>query len=179
MPEDFPPDTLVTGSVFKFLPRRELVDPLYLVAYLSGRFGRTLRTRTLSNTLIGFVSKADLYAIPVPILDDELQKTVARGIAEALEQNGEAYRLLDEAEAVLHEVLPDVGPPGAELTTIVRYPRVRSVGRLDAEFFQPEKWRCLEALNSVPASALTTEFDVVRETLDPKRANRDFFGPQL
>ena len=64
VPDDFPRETLVSGSVFKLQTRPEVLDPYFLLAYLLTKFGVGFRFQCLTNTLIGFVNKEELYAIP-------------------------------------------------------------------------------------------------------------------
>lgn len=169
VPDDVPRDTLVSGSLYKCLPVIKKVEPLFLVAYLSSRYGRGLRARTLANTVIGFVSKDDLHALPVPIIARRVQRQVAATLEAALADERASRSALAAADTAILSALPDLPSLVADLASVVQFADVRAADRLDAEFYQPAKWRVLETLSRLPGGRVSDEFDVVRELFDPSR----------
>src|SRR5262249_44378467 len=105
VPDDFPEETLVTGTLFKLSPKTKIVETHYLLAYLLSKYGRGFRERCLTNTLIGFVSKEDLYAIPVPVPSKSNQKRISKLARSAIDDYREYERKIGEAESLVEEAL--------------------------------------------------------------------------
>lgn len=81
--EDFPGRTLISGSLFKLTVDAKKIDPWYLFVFMLSKHGRILRDRLKTNTLIGFVSKPQLYSIPILLPPKSQQETIANKAAEA------------------------------------------------------------------------------------------------
>lgn len=169
VPDDVPVETLVSGSLYKCLAETSMVEPLFLVAYLSSRYGRGLRARMLANTVIGFVSKDDLQALPVPIVARGLQRRVAAALKAALADERASLSALASADAAILTALPELPPLVAELASIAQFADVRAADRLDAGFYQPAKWRIVETLGRLPGAPVSDQFEAVRDVVDPSR----------
>jgi hypothetical protein len=147
VPSDFPRDTLVSGSVFKLQTRPELLDPYFLLAYLLSSFGVGFRYRCLTNTLIGFVNKEELYAIPVVIPPLAEQRSIARTVLLALESWQRAAEAASHAETNLMQA---IGLDGADLSPQKCYSRrfhdLQTEARFDAEYFNPKYQRIISRL---------------------------------
>jgi hypothetical protein len=172
VPDDISARTLVTGTLFKFLVDETRVSRNYLVAYLLSRYGRSFRTRTLVNTLIGFVSKDELYRIPVAIPSRGVQEDVAAAVARCLNADRVGRIAYAEADHAASAALPSVTQkPSLSWSTSAN--AAARWERLDAEYFQPAKWQVLEAMGSQPNHLLEEQFEVVRELFVPGRAESD------
>jgi hypothetical protein len=139
VPDDFPTETLITGTLFKFKAREKVVNRYYLLCYLLSRYGRGFRSRCLTNTLIGFVSKSELYQIPVPIAEDRDQRHIASMCKRALARERESHAIYTKAEALLLSLLGldelDLSP---KLFYVRSYADTLAAGRFDADYFQPK-----------------------------------------
>lgn len=129
--------TLVTGTLFKLIIKEDLITPEYAFAYFSCKYGKILRDRTKVNTLISYVSKPELYNIPIPIFDtsvDEITHLI-RNCYKLSYQSKELYRQAEEIlvkELLLNQILL----PKKKWHT-AQYSEVIDDKRMDAEFFQP------------------------------------------
>ena len=65
VPDDFPEKVLVTGSLYKAI-LKPTISKYYLLSYLICKYGVAFKERYKTNLLISFISKDDLYRIPVP-----------------------------------------------------------------------------------------------------------------
>lgn len=150
VPHDIPLNTLVTGTCYK-MQTRDPLDARLLIAFLASRHGQALKNRLKSNLLVAFISKEDLFGMPVPDFGHDLKTEIAKLIDEAFAFDKRSTEKLSEAEGVLAATLgleswvpPD--PP----TYILSFSRVFEEKRLDAEFHRPR----VEALRS----ALSAKF---------------------
>lgn len=147
VPDDFSLETLVSGSIFKLQTRQELLNPYFLLAYLLSRFGVGFRFRCLTNTLIGFVNKDDLYAIPVPVPSLTEQQTVADKVRQALESRRSASESVEAAETKLMEALElDHLDLRAQKCYSRLFHDLQSEARFDAEYFNPRYQRIIQRL---------------------------------
>lgn len=171
VPDDFPTETLVTGTLFKFQADESQVSPFFLLAYLLSQYGRGFRSRCLTNTLIGFVSKQELYQIPVPLFNEKRQGEIAELIKASLTSERRSRESYAEAEALLESVL---GLNELGLTPQLfyerRYSEVEEAGRFDAEYYQPPKKAVLDALARMPGSTVGEQYRSVRELWQPGKA---------
>ena len=112
VPEDWPTETLVTGSLFKLQADEAQIDRYFLLCYLLSEYGVGFRSRCLTNTLIGFVSKDDLYEIPVPVPKPKAQLPIAALAKRAIAMFASGRKHLIEAE---HALLTALGLDGLDL----------------------------------------------------------------
>ncbi|MEH2363903.1 hypothetical protein [Nostoc sp.] len=68
IPDEFPSEILITGTLYKMLIDEEKINRYYVFVYLLSKLGRSFRDRGKTNTLISYVNKDDLYSIPIPIV---------------------------------------------------------------------------------------------------------------
>lgn len=175
VPDDYPSQTLVTGTLFKLKVRRELISPYSLVAYLLSKYGRGFRSRCLTNTLIGYVSKPELYEIPVPLLPSDLNLRVDSLVRRALVASDRAEVSLGEAEELAATQLgwATADVPGSDLAYEGSFSKSRAAGRIDAEYFQPAKDAVLHRLRSSGGLRLRSYFDEVRSVVTPQSIHPD------
>jgi type I restriction enzyme S subunit len=84
---------LVSGSFFKAL-LLERFDSGYVFAFLIGNFGKILKERLCSNSIIDYIARADLESIPFPDLDLRAQHFLGDKVRQA-EKLREHARTLD------------------------------------------------------------------------------------
>jgi type I restriction enzyme S subunit len=172
VPEDFDPETLVTGTLFKATLDESQIIPKYLLAYLLSKYGRGLRTRCLTNSLIGYVSKPELYIIPVVLLGRKDQEDIAALMNECLRKEEQSRRLYYEAEQLLLSLLSkDARSPGGPALTYQASSRfTETYDRLDAEYYQPRKWTILKALRENATRSVSDFFSYEAIFWDPQKA---------
>ena len=172
VPDNFPSETLVTGTLFKFQVDDAQIDRFVLLAYLLSQYGRGFRQRCLTNTLIGFVSKGELYDIPVPILTTKLQQEIRMRVKGGLAAERQSREYYAKAEALLDLAL---GLDRLDLTPRLfyewSYADVQRAARFDAEYYQPPKKVVLDALANMPGQPLREQFRSVRQLWQPDNAN--------
>lgn len=144
VPNGFPDRTLVSGSLFKLTARADRISPWYLFVFLSSRYGKLLRDRLKTNTLIGFVSKPQLYSIPVflpaPIDEQEIsilaqESTQLSTLARELYR--EAQHLL-ESKLGLDKLSLQKSDGYAARFSTVNWSETFAAGRIDSQCFAPD-----------------------------------------
>lgn len=170
VPDDFPQEVLVTGTLYKMLINEIKANRYYVLVYLLSRFGKHFRDRLKTNTLISYVNKEQLYNIPIPLLPDTVQTEISNLYQNAYSFFVRSKRLYGEAEQMLLDAL---GMPNLDLSESVNYHSSLSnawgAGRLDAEYFHPEKLRILDELSQMPGKMVRDYFYSARSLLTPQR----------
>lgn len=105
VPEGFPSRVLVSGSLFKMTAKPDQVSSWYLFLFLSSRYGRLLRDRLKTNTLIGFVSKPQLYSIPIFLPKASEEEFLSSQARDAFRLNKLARDLFLKAQQLLEAEL--------------------------------------------------------------------------
>jgi type I restriction enzyme S subunit len=136
VPNDFPLEVLVSGTLYKMVLDESRVDTRYVLLYLLSKFGKAFRDRGKSNILVSYVNKDELYAVPIPIASPEFQASIAQDYVRAEARYRGAQTLYAEAETLL---LDGLGLNDLNATHTITYERdfreVARVGRFDAEYF--------------------------------------------
>lgn len=170
VPDDFPRNTLITGTCYKMRTKDSLDAPL-LIAFLTSRHGQALKNRLKSNLLVAFVSKEDLFAMPVPNFGTPLKKAIAATVGRAFAADRTATTALAAAEETLTAALGLRGwQPPEPLTYTRRASEALAAGRIDAEFFHPAKRAYLDRLGAMPGRPLSEHYVSIREMFDPGEA---------
>ena len=168
VPEDYPPRTLVSGSLFKAQPREDKVTPEYLFAFLSSRYGRLLRDRLKTNTLIGFVSKPQLYSIPVFVPTAAELRVITDTIKGAVAQRSQSIEVYCQAKNMLESQL---GLAKLNFEKPMGYTAwfsdLELSRRSDAQHYQPQFAELLKHLNSFPTAKLQTIRKLNRRGVQP------------
>lgn len=147
VPEDFPKNTMVSGSLFK-LSVEEKVEPEYVLVYLLTKFGKYFRDRLKTNLLVSFVNKGDLYNLPIVMLPSDFRERIRELYLSAYETYKESEILYSQAEMLLTKELGfDNLKLKHELTYTSSLEKTISNHRVDAEFFQPLYDSLVEHLN--------------------------------
>lgn len=148
VPNDFPERTLVTGTCYK-LETRGKTDSPFLVAYLTSRPGQVLKNRLKTNLLVSFISKDELYALPLPPVGPEFKKRIAASFVRAQKLQSDSQLMLDEAQSALLEELGLANwTPPEPLTYQQRAKDVFAAGRCDSDYFAPRVQELIAKLSA-------------------------------
>jgi len=138
VPDNMPEKTLVSGSLFKMTINDKISKHVILV-YLISKYGNAFKERYQTNLMIPYLSKYDLYRIPIPEFPQELQIEVDRLFQQIFILHEEAKQKYTEAERILLEELGLIDwQPSNDKTTIKTFSDVKKSGRIDAEYYQPK-----------------------------------------
>lgn len=165
--QDFVPErTLVTGSVFKLSLKKDAISHEYLFAFFSSKYGKVLRDRTKVNTLIAYVSKPELYRIPVPIPNAKQHDKITQLVKDSFTQQKLSKDLYTQATQLLEDALGlnkiDFRKTKKSYTT--QFSDVTTKERVDAEHYNPLYLRVKvelenQGVNLVP---IARKFDVLK-----------------
>ena len=139
VPDDFPEKTLVSGSLFKLTVNDKISKNVFL-CYLISKYGVAFKDRYKTNLLISYVSKPDLYRIPIPDFSKNLQIEIDKKFELIFEKRKKSQTIYRQAEELLLETigLKDF-KPSQEKTNIKTFKEsFLATGRLDAEYYQPK-----------------------------------------
>jgi len=158
----FPARTLVSGTLFKLKIDSAKVSPFFVYAYFSSKYGKILRDRLKTNTLIGFVSKPQLYSIPVPIPErgGDMQEVAdtAESAFNLLRESELSYskaEMLIESELELNQI-----PPARSLTYESRYSMLEASRRLDAEYHDPLVQGIIDKITTFDHTVISRSFSI-------------------
>ena len=149
VPNDFPAKTLVSGSLFKLKINNEISKHV-LLTYLISKFGIAFKDRYKTNLLISFISKPDLYRIPVPSFGQKLSEYIDDMFIKIFKSKEESLSLYGQAERLL---LTSVGfdnfNPSQDKINIKSFKEsFQSSKRLDAEYYQKKYEQVIDKIIS-------------------------------
>lgn len=148
VPSYVPERTLVSGTLYK-LSLKKGMSHEYLYAYMSSKYGKLLRDRLKTNTLIAYVSKPDLYSIPVHLPREENDEEVKSLVQQAYKVVELSSKLYVQAEQILIE---ELGLKDLDLkddlfyTTTVK--EIKDNNRMGAEYYIPKYNKLMEHIFS-------------------------------
>lgn len=147
VPNDFPKKALVTGSIYK-LSVNEKINKHYLLTYLICKYGSAFKDRYKTNLLISFVSKDDLYRIPVPTFSFKFESQIEIIFNKIFNFRKQSLSTYSQAESLLLETLGMTNfAPRSESINIKSFKdSFASSGRMDAEYYQPKYEALLKLL---------------------------------
>lgn len=139
VPYDFPEKTLVSGSLFK-LSVNDKINKHFLLVYLVSKYGTMFKNRFKTNLLISYVSKPDLYKIPVPLFSNIYQDKIANMFNDIFIKQKQSQTLYTQAENLLLDSLglKDFEPTNKGTNIKTLKSSFLQSGRLDAEYYQPK-----------------------------------------
>jgi type I restriction enzyme S subunit len=161
VPDDFPEKTLVTGSLFK-LTVNEKISKNVLLTYLISKFGVAFKDRYKTNLLISFVSKPDLYRIPVPSFSKNFQNLIDNLFAIILKSQKDSKELYGKAELqLLKSVGLDTFEPSQDSVNIKNFKASFGITkRLDAEYYQKKYEQIIEKIVAQKHDSLCRIVDI-------------------
>jgi type I restriction enzyme, S subunit len=138
VPDDYPSRSLVSGSLFK-ATISNLVTPEFVFAFFNSKYGKILRDRTKTNTLIAFVSKPELYKIPIPLPSVSVVEEITTLVSLAIKKNKISKSLYKNAQKLIEK---ELGMDQLALEKSISYEtnfsEVVESHRLDAQCFKPQ-----------------------------------------
>ena len=139
VPDDFPEKTLVSGSLFKMTVNNR-INKHVLLCYLISKYGVAFKDRYKTNLLISYISKPDLYRIPVPKFSIQFQKEIDEHFQSIFKNQELSKSLYSEAEDILLSELglKDWQPNNNPVNIKQLKESFLASGRLDAEYYQPK-----------------------------------------
>ena len=157
VPDDFPDRVLVSGTLYKFSVN-EKVNKYFLAIYLSCYYGQRLKNRLVSNIATPFISKSELYTIPVPSLDLRTQRKIEDVYLLAFNRQRTSLDIYAEARTLL---LSELGlsswKPKHRLAFVKTFAKTQRAKRLDADYFQPKYNAMLRLIKGYPGGWDTLE----------------------
>lgn len=157
VPDDFPRKALVSGTLYKFSVN-EKINKYFLAIYLSCHYGQRLKNRLVSNIATPFISKSELYTIPVPRFDMPVQRKFEDVYLRAFNKQRTSLRIYAEArEFLLSELGLARWQPKHRLAFETNLANARRMNRLDADYFQPKYDAMVEIIKGCPGGWDTLE----------------------
>jgi type I restriction enzyme S subunit len=98
-------DYAASEDVLRAIPDESKIDPGYLYAFLSSRYGYEQILRYRHGSVIDHVTDTHIENVVVPCPSREEQTAIGDKVREAYEKRAEAIRLEDEAQAILMKEL--------------------------------------------------------------------------
>lgn len=135
--DDIPEKILVSGSLFKLKVNNKILRE-YLLAFLLCKYGLMFKDRSKTNLLISYISKPDLYNIPIPSVSNKFQNEISKLIKQSHIVLKESKILYKEAEELLLKELDLLNfAPSDENISIKSFKdSFMQTGRLDSEYYQ-------------------------------------------
>jgi hypothetical protein len=131
------------------LIRNVKINPFYLTAYLSSKYGYALIRRGRRGAAQPGINLYDLENIPIPIVGDNFQAATERLVLRARRLRLDAGKQYRHAEQLLFAELGLQGwKPKHQLTFVRNYTDTSRTQRVDAEHFQPKYQEMFDALSS-------------------------------
>jgi restriction endonuclease S subunit len=139
VPDGFPEKTLVSGSLFK-LTINNNISKHVLLCYLISKYGVAFKNRYKTNLLISYISKPDLYRIPVPEFSSSFQIKIDDKFNFIFKYRKQSQVLYRQAECLLLETIGLSNFKPSEKATNIRSFKESfgATGRLDAEYYHPK-----------------------------------------
>jgi type I restriction enzyme, S subunit len=176
VPDDFPKRTLVTGSLFKLSVNKKISKHV-LLSYLISKYGSAFKDRFKTNLLISYVSKPDLYRIPVPSFSNLFQQNIDRIFKIIFDSKTESQNLYEKAESLLlSEVNLENFQSSKESINVKSLSDSFNIsGRLDAEYYQPKYEQVVNKITSQPNDILKNIVKITK-SIEPGSAYYDEEG---
>ncbi|WGZ90133.1 MAG: hypothetical protein QJT80_11575 [Candidatus Thiocaldithrix dubininis] len=170
VPDDFPEKTLVTGTCFK-LNTKNPKHRFLLIPYLTSKYGQALKNRLKTNLLVSYIAKDDLYSLPVPHLSENMLSALEEIFDNIFKLQRQSVIQQQQAEQILLKTLSlENWQPTPALSYERKSSEVFAAGRLDAEYFHPEKASAVYLLNQLECGKVKDMFESVRELWQPETA---------
>ena len=147
VPDYAPENALISGSLFKLEVDEKKISPSFVYVYFCTKYGRTLRDRVKTNTLIGFVSKPQLYAIPIVVPNADFQAEIEKMVKDSFLQRRKSRELYSFACSLLASALKiNELKFNRPLSYTTKFSDVLHARRADAEYYQPKYQAIAEKL---------------------------------
>ena len=131
------------------LIRNIKINPYYLTAYFSCKYGYALIRRGQRGAAQPGINLFDLKNIPIPIVSNDFQDEIEKLVLKSREIRWNSAKEYNKAEQLL---LSELGlqdwKPFHTLAYVRNYSQLAQVRRMDAEYFQPVYQTMFDRLNS-------------------------------
>lgn len=152
-----PKRTLVTGTLFKLNLKPNTVSSEYLFAFFSSKYGKILRDRTKVNTLIAYVSKPELYRIPIPIFGIFQQNKISKLVENSFFEQKQSQILYSQANEFLEKKLGlDNIIFEKPISYIASFSKVVNNKRADADFYQTKYKQLEQHISTLQSTSLAS-----------------------
>lgn len=171
VPDDFPEKTLVTGSLFK-LTVNENINKHVLLTYLISKYGKAFKDRFKTNLLISYVSKPDLYRIPIPSFSKKIQIEIDNLFKIIFSSKKSSKQKYNQAENLLLEEigLQDFTPSKEPVNIKNLKDSFGTSGRLDAEYYQLKYEQVVNKVKNKPFDILSNLVEI-KKSIEPGSKN--------
>ena len=163
VPNDAPEKTLISGSLFKLEVDERKISPWFVYIYFCTKYGRVLRDRVKTNTLIGFVSKPQLYAIPIVVPKANFQAEIEKMVKDSFMLRLKSRELYTSACSLLSSALKEKELKfDRPLSYTTRFSDVMRERRADADYFQVPYMQVQKHLNQIKCVPLSSLVDFAK-----------------
>jgi len=148
-------------------PDLQKINPLYLATFLSSRFGQAQFDWLATGNVQPWLNLLQINSIKVFVPSFDVQNNIAQFATRALDVYKESKSLYTQAENLLLEKLR-LGDFKADedLYSIVNFSDIKSVNRMDAEYFQPKYEKIISVSRKHDGKALG-ELVTVKKGFEP------------
>ncbi|MEI6655805.1 MAG: hypothetical protein WCP45_13660 [Verrucomicrobiota bacterium] len=166
---------LVSGSFFKAL-LLDRIDSGYVFAFLIGSFGKVLKERLCSNTIIDYIARADLESIPFPDLDSKAQMFLGDKVRQAERLRKRAGMLEADFVEIIRQQCPEVFGSQQEFGRSSRVAPASLRRNLNPGAFNPERLRIRAAIKNTGGKELTEVASIEATVTDSFGPGDDYIG---
>lgn len=126
-----------SDNVIRFKLKK--LDPYFVIVFLNSKAGFDYLERVSKGSARSLISSENIYSIRAPDLGEEVNKVCRKAILFAAKEIKESESVYSQAEDLL---LQELGlkdfKAEEDLSCIVKLSDVKSIHRIDAEYFQPK-----------------------------------------
>jgi type I restriction enzyme, S subunit len=141
----------------------------YISTYFNTEIGRALLTRGAYGAAQPHIAPNYLNEMFLPRIGIENERQIDSLVIAAITKNEESKMLYAEAEALLlHELGLDALTMSEEVTYERNFDEVARAGRIDAEYFHPEKKEVQDALAKMTGQTVGEHFSVANDLINPQ-----------
>jgi len=139
-----------------------------LLTYLISKYGEAFKDRFKTNLLISFISKPDLYRIPIPFFSKVFQNQIDNIFEIIYKSKIDSQQLYSQAETLLLETLGlrDFEPSKEPVNIKYFNESFGSSGRLDAEYYQKKYEQVIERIKSTSYDTLSNLVKI-KKSIEP------------
>ena len=163
-------DYAFASYLYRIRPNQDIINPATLVAYLNSKYGRAeIERLALVGNQANF-SPAKFRQIDIPVLDERLQQAISESINLAYQKLQEAKDIYLQAENLLINELGFASwQPSHEQISIRSLQEIKSLDRIDAEFYQPKYVEIAKLLENYGATDVSASCKLRDKNYTPNK----------